>query len=186
MSYLRFFCGRVELFLEKGKGMNAILRIIETVGGEYGYHEKTGEVNRFDVSDIPYWKFWQVFAVEVVVFGVCKWGPHKTRFDAKKEHVGQVKIKFTSTEFYDHRNSGEAGNARDTANLRLEEIRQLLQKNGFTVTVDNWGRRYEKPEDEMKNPLTRRRVEIIADPPPARFWKRIEETVFLETIFPDR
>jgi hypothetical protein len=166
--------------------MNAILRIQETVGGEYGYHEKTGAVNQFDASDIPTWKFWLVYAVEIEIVGIVKWGPYTTRVGAKKRHSGQAKVKFVATEFYDHRNSPKGGNAYHEACARREEIKEMLFKNGFDVTTENWERRYIDEHNELKNPLTRRAVEFIADPPPRQFQKRVKEKVFMENIFPDR
>lgn len=167
--------------------MSASVKLIETVGGKYGYQEKWGEVNRYDVSDTPTWRFWLAYAVQVVVTGAIEWGPYKTRWNAKNEHAGRTKVRLIVTEFYDDSNSRETRSAREQALLRTKEIMLLLKENGFLVEKPEfWGRRYENPQDEMKNPLIRRRVEIIAVPPPARFWKRIEETIFLETILPDR
>lgn len=166
--------------------MSAIVRVIETVSGSFGYHDRGGEpVNMYDPGDIPQWKFWLAYAVQAVVTGTIEWGPYKTRAGAKKEHRGQTKVKLTATEFYDDSNSRN-GNSRQESLMRMKEIIQLLRRNGFLLERPQfWGRRYENPQDEMKNPLIRRRVEIIADPPPARFWKRIEEQVYLETVMPE-
>jgi len=167
--------------------MSASVKLIETVGGKYGYHEKWGEVNRYDVSDTPTWRFWLAYAVQVVVTGAIEWGPYKTRWNAKNEHSGRTKVSLTVTEFFDDTNACEKRGARAQALLRMKEIMLLLNASGFLVEKPKfWGRRYANPQDEMSNPLIRRRVEIIADPPPARFRKRIEEKVFLETIMPEK